>query len=164
MQPPNREASTEHDIRIERVLLDTFGLTIKQAGPEFSIVELIDILTYLVLFGDTDDAEVLRQGLPVALDNFSSSLLPLGLKLNINTLALHLQLRIQLVLARARVVGEILRKDNDDIMNEDEDLAVRFVDNGQEALWDEYQGKAARIMATVRNAFLSPTTAWLFHI
>lgn len=151
MQPPNREASTEHDIRIERVLLDTFGLSTKQAGPEFSIVELIDIVTYLLLFSDTDDAEVLRQGLPVAIDNFASSLLPLGLKLNLATLELHLQLRIQLVLARARVVGEILEDDNEDIMNDDEELALRFVDNGQEALWDEYQGKAAQIMATVRN-------------
>jgi len=154
MQPSNNELNADHDTRIERVLLDTFQLSTKQAGPDFSIVELIDIVTYLLLFSDTEDAEALKQGLPVALENFASSIVPNGLRLGLSVLELQLKLKIQLVLARGRVAGEILEEENEDIMDDDQDLALRFVDNGQEALWDEYSQKAAQIMATVSDRFL----------
>lgn len=153
MQPPNadEEPNPEHETRIERVLLDTYELSTKQAGPDFSIVELIDIVTYLLLFSDTEDAEALKQGLPVALENFASSIVPIGLRLSLSILELQLKLRIQLVLARGRVASEILEEENEDIMDDDQDLALKFVDNGQEALWDEYSQKAAQIMATVSS-------------
>lgn len=155
MQPSNGVSTNEHDTRIERVLLDTFELSTKQAGPDFSIVELIDIVTYLLLFSDTEDAEALKQGLPVAIGNFASSIVPLGMKLGLQVLELQLKLKIQLVLARARVASEILEEDNEDLMDDDQDLALRYVDNGQEALWDEYSQKAARVLATVSEGIKS---------
>lgn len=106
----------------------------------------------MLVFSNPNDAETptaLVQGLPLALDNFAASLVPQGMRLTSSILQLQLALRIQLIIARGRVAHEILEDDNLDIMNEDQNLALRFVDDGQEALWDEHQRRSAQIIATV---------------
>lgn len=146
--------NANQDAVVEARLLRAFELSVKDAGPDFSINELLDITAYVLVFSNPNDAETptaLVQGLPLALDNFASSLVPQGMRLTSAILQLQLMLRIQLILARARVVGEILEEDNLDIMNEDQNLAVRFVDDGQEALWDEHQRRSAQILATVSD-------------
>lgn len=143
---------TNQDTEVEERLLREFELSIQNAGPDFSINELLDITAYILVFSNPNDPETptaLVQGLPLALDNFAASLVPQGMRLTSSILQLQLALRIQLVIARGRVAHEILEDDNLDIMNEDQNLALRFVDDGQEALWDEHQRRSAQTIATV---------------
>lgn len=149
MTTPDVEDDSEQEARTERILLDTFELSVKSAGKDFSIVELIDITTCLILFSDSDDPNALKLGLPLALENFAMSTCPAGLRLTRSILELQFALKIQLILARARMAGEILEEENEAILDDDQDLALKFVEDGQEALWDGFQKKAAEIIAIV---------------
>lgn len=149
----------DKDTEVERILVDAFDIkNIKNAGPDFSINELIDIVTYILLFSTPDKEgedglyaqyEALKEGLPLAMDNFAASLVPLGMRLNQSILQLQFALKLQLLIARAKVADDILPEENGDLYVVDESLAVRFVDSGQEALWEDHQRKSEQMLDTV---------------
>jgi hypothetical protein len=127
-------------------------LSAEQSDEDFLATQLMDITIFLILARDMNDAsQQLQDSLPIALNGFNTSIVPLGLPLSAAIVELHLAMRVQLILARAQMGHGLVRSENEDVLECDTQLLIRFVDDRKQDLLDVILARDEETLNKVRR-------------